>query len=124
MTRDFRSLDVWNKSYGVSLKIYKVTESFPDSERYGLISQLRRAAISIPCNIAEGCGKDSNKEFARFLYIAYGSAKECETLLMLSKDLGFIKGDTNYDELLDNINHIGRMLNSFASTVNGMNHQA
>jgi len=94
------------------LEVYLTTRTFPSDERFGLISQLRRSAASIPTNIAEGCGRESDRDFARFLSIAAGSASETEYHLLLAYDLGFLKENT-YKELEKNINEIKRMLNSF-----------
>jgi len=91
--RDFRKQKVWEKSHLLSLEIYKVTEGFPREELYGLTGQIRRACASIPANIAEGCGKDGDADFARFLQISRGSANELEYHLLLAKDLGFLKQD-------------------------------
>jgi len=76
--RNFRELKVWEKAHLLTLKIYKVTERYPKEELYGLTSQIRRACVSIPTNIAEGCVRSSNADFARFLYIALGSTSELE----------------------------------------------
>jgi four helix bundle protein len=89
--KDFRSLKVWEKAHLLTLKIYKVTEKFPREELYGLTSQIRRACVSIPTNIAEGCVRSSDADFSRFLYIALGSTSELEYLMMLAMDLNFIK---------------------------------
>jgi len=91
--RDFRKQKVWEKSHLLTLEIYKVTEGFPREELYGLTGQIRRACASIPANIAEGCGKDGDADFARFLQISRGSANELEYHLLLAKDLGFLKQD-------------------------------
>ncbi len=88
--RDFRELRVWQNAHQLTLDVYGLTVSFPKSELYGLTSQLRRAASSIPTNIAEGSARGSSKDFGRFLQIALGSATETEYLLLLSKDLNFI----------------------------------
>jgi four helix bundle protein len=85
--QDFKKLKVWDKAHQMSLTIYKTTSKFPREEMYGLTSQIRRACISIPTNIAEGCGRESKADFARFLYMAVGSASELEYLIMLSNDL-------------------------------------
>lgn len=85
--KDFRSLQVWEKAHRLALEIYKATQDFPREESYGLTSQLRRAAASIPTNIAEGCGRGSDRELAQFIQIAVGSASEVEYLLELSHDL-------------------------------------
>jgi four helix bundle protein len=86
--QDFKQLRVWNHSMNLANGCYAATDSFPDSERYGLISQIRRASTSIASNIAEGCGRDGHREFARFLRIAYGSACELETQLILARRQG------------------------------------
>jgi four helix bundle protein len=91
--QDFKQLDVWRKAYQLTLSVYEVTRSFPKEEVYGLTSQIRRAAISIPSNIAEGCVRDSSAELARFLRIAMGSACELEFQLMLSHDLEMMESE-------------------------------
>ncbi|MGC9260836.1 MAG: four helix bundle protein [Phycisphaerae bacterium] len=88
--KDFRRLSVWEKAHGVALGVYKSTRGFPADERYGLTSQLRRAGASIPTNIAEGCGRNSDGELARFLEIAMGSASEVEYLLLLAHELDYL----------------------------------
>jgi four helix bundle protein len=107
--KDFRKLKVWEKAHHLTLKIYKVTEEFPREELYGLISQIRRASVSIPTNIAEGCVRSSDADFARFLYIALGSTSELEYLILLSMDLKFIKSELHI-ELNNEINEIKKML--------------
>ncbi len=86
----FKSLLVWQKSYELAIRIYKVTEKFPKSEVYALVSQMRRAAISVPANIAEGYERQHNKEYVQFLAIARGSLGELETYLLLAGDLKYI----------------------------------
>lgn len=85
-----QNLEVWKKSFVLVKKLYFLTSSFPTAEKFGIITQIRRSAISIPLNIAEGSARRSDKELLQFLYIALGSASELDTLLLLSKDLGFI----------------------------------
>ncbi len=109
--KDFRSLDVWKKSHELVLAIYRVTAAFPKNELYGLISQIRRAAASIPANIAEGCGRTGDAELARFLTIAMGSASELEYHLLLSRDLNFLTIDT-HETLTTQTVEIKRMLTS------------
>ncbi len=89
----FTQLRVWQRSHGLALSVYRLTATFPLSERYGLTSQLRRAATSVATNIAEGSKRDGNREYGRFLNIAEGSLAETEYLLMLSRDLGFAGQD-------------------------------
>lgn len=86
---DFKKLDVWEKSMKLAEDVYAITQKFPDSEKYGLISQIRRSSVSIPSNIAEGAGRNGDKEFANFLAISLGSAFELETQLLLSVRLNF-----------------------------------
>lgn len=93
--KDFRTLKVWERAHALTLSVYKLTAAYPPGERYGLTSQLRRAASSIPTNIAEGCGRTGDAEFARFLSIAMGSAIELEYLLLLSCDLKLIAGESH-----------------------------
>ena len=89
--RDYKKYLVWEKSHQLTLDVYRNTTSFPKEELFGLISQIKRSSSSIPTNIAEGCGRNSDKDFCRFLYIAFGSANELEYQIILSIDLDFIK---------------------------------
>lgn len=99
-------------------QVYNVTKHFPREEMYGLTSQMRRAAISIPSNIAEGRSKRSTKDFLRFLQIAYGSAAELETQIMIGENLGYISNH-QVKALLEEVNRIGRMLNGLYSRLEG-----
>jgi len=107
--RDFNKYDVWKLSHQLVLDIYDLTYSFPKEESFGITSQIRRASTSIPANISEGCGRDSDPEFHRFLTIATGSASEVEYLILLSKDLGYINSKS-YDNLSTDINLIKRKI--------------
>ncbi|MGA2984386.1 MAG: four helix bundle protein [Terriglobia bacterium] len=89
--QDFKKLKVWEKGHQLTLTVYKLTARFPKEELYGLTSQMRRAAASIVCNIAEGCGRTGGADFARFLQMATGSASELEYQLLLARDLNFLK---------------------------------
>jgi four helix bundle protein len=109
--KDFRELKVWQKAHGLTLLIYKVTATYPREEVYGLTSQTRRACASIPANIAEGCGRRGDAEFARFLQIAMGSASELEYHLLLAHDLSFISG-AHYERLSADVIEVKRMLAS------------
>jgi four helix bundle protein len=109
--QDFRNLDVWKRSHELTLAVYRATKLFPDDERYGLISQLRRATSSIPANLAEGCGRGTDPDFGRFVQNAMGSASEVEYEILLAKDLQYLKPDS-YTHLSDEITGIKRMLAS------------
>jgi four helix bundle protein len=91
--KSYKELIGYQKGYNLSLEIYKVTKDYPQDERFGLISQMRRSAVSIPCNIAEGYSRKNLKEYIQFLYVAYGSCSELETLLSLSHDLGLLTSE-------------------------------
>ena len=88
--QDFRKLEVWQRGQGLALSVYRATATYPHSEKFGLTSQMRRAAASIPANIAEGCGRAAGAEFRQFLHIAAGSANELICFVLLSRDLGFL----------------------------------
>jgi len=114
--RDFHGLLVWQKAHALTLSIYRLTKQFPDDERFGLASRLRRSAASIPANLAEGCGRGGEQEFARFVQIAMGSASEVEYHLLLAKDLRYI-GDTDSEPANADILEVKRMLASLLRTV-------
>jgi len=114
--KDFRQLKVWEKSHQLALAIYKVTAKFPKEELYGLTSQVRRASMSIPTNIAEGCGRNTDADFARFLQMAMGSTSETEYQLLLSLDLGFLNKE-QYDKLNLDVTEVKRMLASLLKTL-------
>ena len=114
--KDFRELKVWQRAHRLALDVYQATKGFPRDEVYSLTSQIRRASVSIPSNIAEGCGRDGDPELARFLQIAMGSASEVEYQLLLSRDLGLLS-HTDYDRLNKNVCEVKRMLASFIQTL-------
>jgi four helix bundle protein len=107
--RDFRELKVWEKAHQLTLGVYRSTARFPPDERFGLTSQMRRSASSIPTNIAEGCGRSSQANFVHFLDIAMGSASETEYHLLLCHDLGFL-GDEEYLSLGGAVTEVKKML--------------
>lgn len=109
--RNHKDLIVWQKSMGLVKKLYQVTQSFPAEEVYGITSQMRRAAISIPSNIAEGYGRGHDKEIIHFLHISLGSASELETQLIISNNIHYLP-DNSYQELSSLNNEIIRMLSS------------
>jgi len=110
--RDFRTLQVWEKAHQLTLDVYEVTGAFPKDELYGLTSQIRRACTSIPANIAEGCGRGSPVELARFSQIATGSASELEHHLLLAHDLHLLN-DLDYERLTAQVVELKRMLTVF-----------
>lgn len=112
----FRDLGVWQKSVDLVVECYRVSESFPKSELYGLTSQLRRAAVSVPTNIAEGRGRRGTKSYLHFLDIAYGSLMEVETLLELAARLSFLMIETR-TALLTRTAEVGRMLNGLIASL-------
>ena len=114
--RDFRKLKVWEKAHRFVLAAYVETRAFPREELYGLTSQLRRSAMSIPSNIAEGCRRESPREFARFLDISAGSASEAEYQLLLAHDLHFLNEDA-YNRLAHDVREIKQMLTSLIQKV-------
>ena len=115
--RDFRELKVWERAHRLTLNVYRATKTFPREELYGLTSQIRRAACSIGANIAEGAGKTSRPEFARFLQIALGSASELEYEILLSRDLGYLDNQF-HDDLSAQVMETKRMLTGFLQYVN------
>ena len=114
--QNFRKLQVWEKSHNLTLKIYELTSEFPREEIYGLTSQIRRAGTSIPTNIAEGCGRESSADFARFLQIAMGSASETEYLILLAHDLKYLT-DYQYAELIDTTIRVKKMLTALLKNI-------
>ena len=116
--KNYKDLLAYQKSYKVALMIYRVTSGFPASEMYGLVSQMRRAAVSIPSNISEGYRRGSQKEYVQFLKIALGSNAEVETQLSLSRDLGFIDGN-KFKEVYELNEEVGRLLSSYTSKLAG-----
>lgn len=115
--KGFKDLEVWEKSHHFVEDIYQVSGSFPDDEKFGLTSQIKRSAVSIPSNIAEGCGRNTDSDFARFLQIAMGSASECQYQIYLAHDLGYLSSK-EYENLNESISEIKRMLSSFLNTLN------
>ena len=107
--KSYKDLKVWQRSYQLCLEIYKITKGFPDEEKYGLTSQLRRVAVSVPSNISEGYGRKTTPEYIQFLYIAYGSVCEIETQILLSGDLGYISNG-RLEMLNEGIREVERIL--------------
>jgi four helix bundle protein len=114
--RDFRKLKIWERGNRLTLEVYEVTAAFPTEELYGLTSQMRRACAAIPANIAEGCGRGSNADLARFLRMALGSASELETHLLLARDLAFLK-PRDHERLTKEVTELKHMLTSFVKNL-------
>jgi four helix bundle protein len=91
--REYKKLDVWKMAVELSTEVYQMTQGFPKSELYGIVSQIQRSSVSVPSNIAEGAGRGSDKQFSQYLHIAYGSLCELETQLIISKNLKYISED-------------------------------
>ena len=109
MLKNYKELKVWQKSYQLCLEVYKITAGFPKDEKFGLTSQIRRAAVSVPSNIAEGYGRKTTADYIKSLYIAYGSICELETQMMLAGDLDYLDRDI-VKVIMDEINEVERML--------------
>ena len=116
MYNDTSKLIVWQKSHELVLKIYETTKDFPKDEMFGLTSQIRRAAVSIPSNIVEGKARGSNKDFNRFLLIARASLEEVKYQLLLAKDLKYIS-DVKYEEIFNNMDEVGKLLGGLIKKV-------
>ncbi len=116
MAHYFEELKVWQKSVDLVTQVYNYTASFPKEEIYGLTAQIRRAAVSIPSNIAEGCSRESTRDFLRFLSISNGSLAELQTQLVIAKNLGFINTE-NLTIIRDSADEVGRMVNGLQKSL-------
>ena len=114
--RDFRKLEIWKDSVALAKKIYQATNGFPNHEKYGLCSQMNRAVVSIPSNIAEGCSRKTTIEFSRFLDIALGSSFELETQIEISKQVSYLTEEV-YENLLQELHVVQRRINAFRETL-------
>jgi len=114
---NYKELNVWKESKDFSIYIYKLTKSFPKTEIYGITSQINRSAVSIPSNVAEGVGRNSNKDFLRFIHIAIGSSFELETQLIIAHEIGFINKEI-FNDLIDKLELIQKRLVSFSRFLN------
>jgi four helix bundle protein len=119
---DFRKLQVWQRAHRLTLDVYRATGVFPKEEQFGLTSQLRRASASIGANIAEGCGRNSDAELARFLAIGVGSSSELEYHLLLARDLGYLE-EGAYDYLATEAEGVSKMLATFIDRLRHPNNQ-
>lgn len=106
---NYKELDVWKRSIKLAVNIYKLTSALPTEEKFGLVSQLRRCAVSVPSNIAEGSGRKTNKEFSQFLSISYGSLCELDTQVIISFELGYLKNN-DVKDLEKEVNELQKMI--------------
>ena len=113
---DYKDLQVWQKSTRFCIEVYKITNLFPQNEQSGIVSQLRRASLSIPSNIAEGSKRSTDKSYASFLRISLGSGAEIETQLYIAKELHYLS-EEDYSRLITNLTEIMKMLVSFIKKV-------
>jgi four helix bundle protein len=116
MLANYKELKVWQRAYRLCLEIYKTTKAFPKVEQYNLTAQIRRSAVSIPSNIAEGYGRKTTPDYIRSLYISYGSTCELETQIMLSGDLGYISGEI-MTKLHEDFREVERMLKALIKSL-------
>src|SRR5436309_5837813 len=114
--RNYRDLQVWKKAHDLTLELYRVSQRFPREEIYGITGQLRRAAVSIGANLAEGCGRRTSSELARFVRIAMGSASELDYHLLLCRDLGYMK-DEDFKRVESELTEVRKMLTSFLNSI-------
>jgi four helix bundle protein len=112
----FQDLKIWQRSIGLVGQIYKMTTKYPNDEKFGIVSQIRRSAVSIPSNIAEGFGRWGNKEFRHFLYVSMGSCAELITQLVISSNLGYIN-KLEMNKLIDEINQISKMITALIKKI-------
>jgi len=115
--QNYKNLDVWQTAHLLAVNVYKATMTFPKEELYGLTSQIRRASVSIPSNIAEGCGRNGDPEFGRFLQFALGSSNELEYQLLLAYELKYLD-DEIYKDITSQIDHTRRMLIALLKKMN------
>jgi four helix bundle protein len=116
--QDFRKLKVWEKGHALTMAVYRASMTFPKTETFGLTSQMRRSAYSVPTNIAEGCGRGSDADFSRFLQIAMGSASELDYQVLLARDLGYLAEEA-YLLLCQDVAEVKRMLTALINKLKG-----
>ena len=116
MLRSFRELEVWQKAHGLALATYRLTDKFPDRERFGIVSQIRRSAASVPANIAEGFGRRTTKELLQFLTNANGSLEETRYFLILSRDLTYLKNE-DFENMEKQCSSVGQMIGALSRSL-------
>ena len=114
--QDFRNLKVWQKAHALTLAVYRATRNFPPDEKFGITSQLRRSCASISANLAEGCARGGDVDFARFVNVAAASASETDYHQLLARDLQYLE-ESDYQSLYEQVSEVKRMLNSFERTL-------
>ena len=120
--KSYRDLIVWQKSMSWVTLVYSLTSKIPESEKFGLISQIRRSSVAIPSNIAEGYGRNTDKSFSHFIDISRGSLYELETQLLIAKELDFIQDINMFNQIISLINEESKMINAFYNTLSKANH--
>src|SRR6266853_6982745 len=116
MLRSFRELEVWQKAHGLALATYRLTDKFPDRERFGIVSQIRRSAASVPANIAEGFGRRTTKELLQFLTNANGPLEETRYFLILSRDLTYLKNE-DFENMEKQCSSVGQMIGALSRSL-------
>lgn len=116
MNHNFKNLSIWKKAMTVAKEVYLVTQPFPMEEKFGLVGQMRRSAVSIPSNIAEGCGRNSNAQLRNFLSISVGSTCELETQLYLARDLGFLTEEATL-QIVSSVTEVRKMIIGFSASL-------
>jgi four helix bundle protein len=116
MLRSFRELEVWQKAHGLVLATYRLTDKFPDRERFGIVSQIRRSAASVPANIAEGFGRRTTKELLQFLTNANGSLEETRYFFILGRDLGYLKNE-DFEDMEKQCSSVGQMIGALGRSL-------
>ena len=116
MLRSFRELEVWQKAHGLALATYRLTDKFPDRERFGIVSQIRRSAASVPANIAEGFGRRTTKELLQFLTNANGSLEETRYFFILGRDLGYLKNE-DFEDMEKQCSSVGQMIGALGRSL-------
>lgn len=116
MIKSYKDLDVWKKSIEIVKRVYTATGDFPKEEIYGLVNQMRRCAVSIPSNIAEGKTRQHVNEYIQFLYVGLGSCAELETQIIIAKELGYLNNETE-NEIMEGLDHIGKMLRNLIKSL-------
>jgi four helix bundle protein len=116
--KSYKDLYIWQKGNKIVFLVYQLVKAFPKEELFALTNQLKRASVSVPSNIAEGYGRNSEKSFSHFLDISRGSLFEIETQLIIAKELGYVTNELLFQEILNQIEEESKMINSFSKTLN------